>query len=190
MMELFRRFFYSPIKIISCGFQNQALYALLGTVYGWDGRVTFGLPDLRDACPCIVGAAPDRALSPHQLGERRGLETNITNVAQMPEHNHGAELSNLNIGTISANLRASNQGANSNDPTGNALSETGMTTIYVDQAPNKDMHAESIQVTQGGTPSGDVTISPTGENKPANNMQPYLTINFCIALQGIYPSRN
>ena len=107
----------------------------------------------------------------------------------MPEHTHEAALSNLNIGTISAKLRASDQGADMTDPAGNALANSSRST-YANQAPNQDMHAGSVQVTQGGTPSGDVTISPNGGGQPVNNMQPYLALNFIIALQGMYPSRN
>lgn len=107
----------------------------------------------------------------------------------MPEHNHGAALGNLNIGTISAKLRASNQVADSNDPTGNTLANSFETT-YLNQAPNQDMYAQNIEVTQGGTPSADIIVSDTSGNQPVNNMQPYLAINFCIALQGVFPSRN
>jgi microcystin-dependent protein len=135
--------------------QNQALFSLLGTTFGGDGRVNFALPDLR-------GRAPIHAGSGHTLGERGGEETHTLSVAELPEHVHGW------------NAKSSPAATNTPDPTSLLASSTG------DNA--------------WGPAANLVAMSPgailnTGGSQPHLNMQPFLTLSFCIALQGIFPSQ-
>ena len=142
--------------------QNQALFSLLGTIYGGDGRVTFALPDLRGRVPAHVGQSPGGDLV--DLGQRRGEETNTLTVQEMPSHTHG--------------VNATGNQASSSSAAGNALSSQARRGIamYNDQGTRTSMNAN--------------TISNTGAGQQHNNMQPYLTISFAIALQGLFPSRN
>jgi len=143
--------------------QNDALFSLLGTIYGGDGRTTFALPDLRGRSAIHFGNGP--GLSGHAIGDKRGAETVTLNVAQLPAHNHPAT------------LKAINAPGNETDPTGNMLAEVN-DAIYEANASGSDMGSDSI------------VVGNTGGNHSVNNMQPYLALNWCIALFGVYPSRN
>ena len=134
--------------------QNQALFSLLGTTYGGDGRVNFALPELRGRTASHVSGA-------HPLGQRSGEESHTLSIAEMPQHTHFQA--------------ATSQSANQATPGGNVLASTA-SNIY-------------------GSPSGvgalnAGSITNTGGSQAHENMQPYLTLNFCIALQGIFPSPN
>jgi microcystin-dependent protein len=140
--------------------QNQSLFSLLGTTYGGDGRTSFALPDLR-------GRAPMHKSSSHAQGQRSGSETVSLTEAQMPSHTHDA--------------RATSAQATTNSPSD--------TLLLGEVAPGPF----SI------TPYGDLTnpvnlvssaLGNAGTNAGHDNMQPYLALNFCIALQGLFPSRN
>lgn len=142
--------------------QNTALFSLLGTTYGGNGQTTFALPDLRGRTPIHQGNGP--GLTPRVMGEMSGEENHTLLTTEMPMHNHLAS--------------GSSADANNTSPAGNTWANEGTATtnLYVNSAPNAPMNAQAI-----GT---------SGGNQPHNNMQPYLVINFCIALQGIFPSRN
>lgn len=132
--------------------QNQALFSILGTMYGGDGRVTFALPDLRGRVP--MGFDPN-----HFQGTRSGSETITLSVSQMPTHTHMVQASTTN--------------GDSNAAQGRLLAAA---PIYAG-------------------PTNFVTLNPqtvgnAGGNQPHENMQPYSCLNFCIALVGIFPSRN
>jgi microcystin-dependent protein len=133
--------------------QNQALFSLLGTTYGGDGRVNFALPDLRGRIPIHFGSA-------HTLGERGGEENHTLIVSELPAHTHTISASNAtpDQGTPAGNMWASNSGAYSSDP------------------PDSIMNPASV--------------SSIGGSQPHTNLQPYLVLNFIIALQGIFPSHN
>jgi microcystin-dependent protein len=133
--------------------QNQALFSLLGTTYGGDGRVNFGLPDLRGRIPIHIGSG-------HTQGERGGETAHTLSIAEMPTHIH--------------QVVASNQTYNSVSPTNAVLAG----------APN--MYANPSNLT---TLVPD-TVTNVGGSQAHNNMQPYLVLNFVIALQGIFPSQN
>lgn len=142
--------------------QNQALFALLGTTYGGDGRVNFALPDLRGRGAVHFGSSGGNST---QLGERGGAEVVTLTSPQMPIHRH-----NLNTVTDFANSGAP----------GNALPAArarGGLAIY---GPG------------GGadTAMNPVAVQNVGGSQPHNNMQPFGVLNFCIALQGIFPSQN
>ena len=143
--------------------QNTALFSLLGTTYGGDGVSTFGLPDLRGRTAIGMGHGP--GLSNRTIGQRGGSETNTLTVAEMPAHNH------------TATLHGETAAASASIPTNQML---GIASIYAPQGagPDQAMAAESI------------SVSNTGGNLPVNNMQPFLTLNYEIALQGLYPSRS
>jgi microcystin-dependent protein len=137
--------------------QNQALFSLLGTMFGGDGRVNFALPDLRGRVPIEVGAG-------HTLGERGGEQAHTLSIAELPTHTH----------TISG----VNATADAVDPTNAFLASTGA-ALGNPYGPPTELTAMA--------PS---TLSNTGGSQAHLNMQPFLTLTFGIALQGIFPSAN
>ena len=141
--------------------QNQALFSLLGTTYGGNGRTTFALPDLRGRVP--VGFGQGSSLSNREIGEKFGSELVTLNINQMPSHNH----------TVNAVTTEGNQ----NLPTNSLPANTkALDKEYSDANANTTMKA--------------TMVNPTGGNQPFGVTQPSLGVNFIIALQGIYPSRN
>ena len=145
--------------------QNNALFALLGTIYGGDGRTTFGLPDLRGRLPRHQGTGP--GLTPSQIGKKDGTETAGIVEAQMPSHTHQLEGT-----TEQADPEAPGGGG---DPTGKVLADASI-TIYSAQAPDLNFDATAVADTGGG--------------QDHSNLMPFLCLNFIIALQGVFPSRN
>ena len=141
---------------------NEALYSVIGTTYGGDGRATFGLPDMRGRASIHPGSGP--GLTPRSLGQKLGSETNIYTLAQLAAHSH--------IGVLKATSAASNTPT----ATGAALALGGS---YAGRpALDQTMVAASVETAN------------TGGNQPVNNMQPSLTVSCIISLFGIYPSRN
>lgn len=140
--------------------QNQALFSLLGTTYGGNGQTTFALPDLRGRVPNHFGNA-------HNLGEAAGQIANTLTISQLPQHLHGL---NSNLAVVDANTNAT-QGT----PLGNFWANTGK-AHYSTDVPNAAMHPSAV--------------TNVGGSQPHTNMQPYLVLSFCIALQGIFPSTN
>jgi microcystin-dependent protein len=161
--------FLSEIKILSFNFapkgwamcngqllpinQNQALFALLGTTFGGDGRVNFALPDQRGRTPMHVGGG-------HTLGEKAGEQAHTLTIGELPTHTHSLQATNTNAAT--------------NDPTDAVLANS--TASY---------HAPTNLTALN---PGSVTNS--GGSQAHLNMQPFLTLTFCIALQGLFPSPN
>jgi microcystin-dependent protein len=162
--------FLSEIKMVSFNFppkswafcngqllpinQNQALFSLLGTTYGGDGRTNFALPNLQGRIPTHTGGMG------HILGEKGGETTHTLTLQEMPTHIHGSQ------GTTNA--------ADKPDVTGNLM------------ATSANLYTAAANLTTLD-PS---TVAAVGGSQAHNNMQPYLVINFCIALQGIFPSQN
>ena len=144
--------------------QHQALYSLLGTTYGGDGRTTFALPDLRGRVPVHAGQGP--GLSRRTLGERNGTEINTLTINNLPTHNHQATVTN----PVYADE------ATSDDPTGQYHAVSG-----------ENMYSNTTNA-EGGTQT--VTVENAGNGQGINNMQPYLGVNFIICLDGVYPPRN
>jgi microcystin-dependent protein len=140
--------------------QNTALFSLLGTTFGGNGQTTFALPDLRGRVPNSSGQGP--GLSSYDLGQVGGTENQTLTINQMPTHNH----------TVNCNTEDSN----TTSP-GNAVPGNTPTSMYNSAA------------TPGATMLGSM-INLTGGSQPFPLLQPYLTLNFCIALEGIFPSRN
>lgn len=143
--------------------QNQALFSLLGTTYGGNGQTTFALPDLQGRAPMHFGAGA--GLSSRTLGQVLGEESHILSVSEIPAHSHGG---------AAAPASASTAVGSSSSPVGMVPAVTPR-PLYVDS---------------GNGSLGNPIVSNVGGGQPHGNMQPYLTINFCIALQGIFPSRN
>ena len=156
--------------------QNSALFSILGTTYGGDGRTTFALPDLRGRAP--IGPRTGPGLSPHTLGQRSGTETNNLNTTQLPSHNH----------TATGTTKASNAVGTTNNPEGKVLA-TGKAVVDRSTSYDANIYADAANANMAAN-DVSVTVSNTGGNIPINNMQPYLATNYIIALYGIYPSRN
>ena len=145
--------------------QNTALFSLLGTTYGGDGKSNFALPNLQGNAPMHPGQGP--GLSLHDLGETGGSDTVSLLESEMPAHPHSINC-----------LDGARVGGQSGLPTNAILVKTGGTPAS----------AYTTGATQNLTMSGNM-VSPAGGNQPHNNLMPYLTLNFCIALQGVYPPR-
>jgi microcystin-dependent protein len=142
--------------------QNTALFSLLGTTYGGDGQSTFALPDMQGKVPMHPGQGP--GLSLHDLGEMSGSEIVTLLESEIPSHTH--------------QLRGDNQDQADTSAPGpsTVLAKSAGASVYV--APTPPL----VQMSPNA-------IAPAGGDQPHNNMQPYLTLSFCIALQGVFPPR-
>jgi microcystin-dependent protein len=150
--------------------QNTALFSLLGTYYGGDGKTTFGLPDLQSRVPVGTGQGP--GLSNYTIGEETGVERVTLLSNENASHNHSLNATTDNGTVITA---AGNQLAKAFSGT-RTSANTGLIYSSNSNAPNTSLAPNAI--------------SNTGGNLPHNNIQPYQCLSYCIALQGIYPSRN
>jgi len=166
--------------------QNTALFALLGTQYGGDGRVTFALPDLRGRKMVHVGTGP--GLSPVDQGQTGGAESSTLTFAQLPAHSHTATTT-LAGAQITSILYGSTAGGNSTSPAGAALATTKKSSqAYVAGSADQAMADGSVRssVTAG---TATTTINASGGGQPFPVRDPYLGLRACIALQGVFPSR-
>ncbi|MGI4821694.1 MAG: phage tail protein [Janthinobacterium lividum] len=146
--------------------QNQALFSLLGTTYGGDGRVNFALPNLQGRVPCGSGTSPSSG-NDYPLGQRAGSETTTLTQNTLPSHAHSA-LASSAVASLT-----SPQGAVPAVPTA------------------VNLNGEAVAVLAYNASSGAAANTTTaGGSVPFNNQSPYLTIQYCIALQGIFPSQN
>jgi microcystin-dependent protein len=142
--------------------QNDALFSLLGTIYGGDGRTTFGLPDMRGRLPMHAGTGP--GLSQRRLGSKLGTEKETLTVNQLASHSHSLEGSNVQGSS------ATPKGSFAKDAASSNLYSTSLTGITTSLSPNM--------------------VTNTGGSRDHANTMPYLCIHFIIALFGIYPSRH
>jgi microcystin-dependent protein len=140
--------------------QNQSLYSLLGTTYGGDGRTSFALPDFRGRTPIHKGSSGG---ANHTLGQKSGEETHTLATNEIPQHKH--------------QLSASTNNATAEDPN-NATWAKSTERIYA---------AHNVAT---GTAMSSTVISNAGGGQAHENMQPFLAMNYCIALQGLFPSRD
>lgn len=165
--------------------QNTALFSLYGTIYGGDGRTTFALPDLRGRS--AIGQGQGSGLPRYREGQRGGAESQTLNVANLPSHNHLATTT-VDPVTVKSTLRANSGEGDSDEPGGKVLAKRTRNRIYSTAGQDVDMSSDAISST--ATASATTTITPAGSSQPFNIRDPYLTIRYCVALQGIYPSRN
>ncbi len=170
--------------------QNTALFSLLGTTYGGDGQTTFGLPDLRGraAIGQNVGA-PGPGLQNYSMGQKAGVENVTLTVGQMPIHNHPFIPSGGAGGAVKASSVAGAASAPSaTNPTLGAATDAdggGVNiNLYNNATPDITLN------TGGGSGGGGGTVGNNGGSQPLGILNPYLTINYSIALQGIFPSRD
>ncbi len=155
--------------------QNTALFSLLGTTYGGDGRTTFGLPDMRGRLLMHPGNGP--GLSQHRLGERGGTETVTLTLNQIFSHSHLVTAPT----SITSEILVSNSPANTALPNGNSIG-VGFARTFSTQIPDVQMHSDSI--------SFNDETGTIGGGGAHNNLPPYLVVNCNIALVGVFPSRN
>ena len=173
---------------------NTALFSILGTTYGGDGRTTFGLPDLRGRSPIGQGRGP--GLSDYRLGQKGGAETHTLNVAQMPTHNHSATTTTTNVVDTSATtvaLRALESSSTTNVPTNAVLANSpNRENIYSSGAPNVNMGANAIalNLSVSVNSTSSTVVNNNGGNQAFNIRGPYLAVTWLIALQGVFPSRS
>lgn len=142
--------------------QNDALFSLIGTIYGGDGRTTFGLPDMRGRLPIHMGTGP--GLSPRIQGSKGGLESVTLSADELPTHNH--------------EVNASSAAGNHTSPQNHFFAQEGA-AVYHQQPFSTNVVS-----------LGDSTVTSIGGGRPHSNLMPSLCVNFIIALFGIYPSRN
>ncbi|MGP8307899.1 phage tail protein [Vibrio sp. YIC-376] len=168
--------------------QYTALFSILGTTYGGDGRTTFGLPDTRGRA--VIGWGNGPGLSNYQIGARGGSETVTLSELQLPSHSHLA--STIISGDIDIdgviNLHAFNDKSNTRSPAGSSLAESKYST----EAPNIMMSPDSVSfsLVAANNLNASTTVSSAGGSQSHENRMPYIAISWVIALQGIYPSRN
>lgn len=140
--------------------QNQALFSLLGTTYGGDGRVNFALPDLRGRVPFHEGSG-------HTLGERGGADSHTLSLSEVPTHVHVLTGNNAVVGP--------DANATQGSPIGNFWANSGK-TVYSTSPPDAAMSPQAV--------------TSVGGSQAHENRSPFLVLNICIALQGIFPSQN
>ncbi|SDL79452.1 Microcystin-dependent protein [Pedobacter sp. ok626] len=154
--------------------QNSALFALLGTTYGGDGQTTFGLPDLRGRVAVGMGTGP--GLAPVVLGEKSGNQNMVLNLGHLPAHTH----------TVTSKMNVSNANGTLVEPAaGNSLA--AIKDINTDPAKGYSTSAPNVQLNAGTITN---TVDTVGSNNQFSIQQPYLGVNYIIALEGIFPSRN
>jgi microcystin-dependent protein len=147
--------------------QNTALFSLLGTTYGGDGKSNFALPNLQGRAALHVGSSPGPGLSLRDLGETGGADTVALIPTEMPAHSHPP-------------VQCNADGGDQNAPGGNLWSLAGAVK-------GLEMYASAVGSARTMHPNA---MGTAGNSQPHNNLPPYLTLNFCIALQGIFPPRS
>ena len=160
--------------------QYQTLFSLLGTMYGGDGRTTFALPDLRGRSPLSQGAGP--GLTDRKIGSHGGTETNFIQVSQLPPHNHVTDFNGQGA-VATVNIPSVNDDGTSEETEGNILANSANSYAAPSAA---DTNLSPFNAALGGTAQSQ----NTGNGQAVNNMQPFLTLNYCICVEGIYPPRN
>ncbi|MEM9919158.1 MAG: tail fiber protein [Bacteroidota bacterium] len=158
--------------------QNQALFSILGTTYGGDGRTTFALPDMRGRFAMHAGTGP--GLTPRTLGQRSGQEDVTLTQNQIPSHNHFIIETTAPTFSIGSN----GDGATENEGSGNTFAAAAA-LLYNGGPIDPGEEMGGVTVNQG-----NMTLLNDGGGQSHNNMQPYETINYIIALQGLFPSRS
>ncbi len=183
--------------------QNQALYSLMGTAYGGDGRTSFALPDYRKRIP--IGEGTSDYGYPRTRGQKGGFDSVTLSMNTMPVHTHDAIVNATTTGSIvgnptaNASVKCNNTAITSPDPKENVWGKLSGDGIY-DNAPGDSdiMHGGAIEVSVDLSPVSvdlnieidTVTVDSAGGNQAHENRPPMLAVSYCIALVGVYPSRN
>jgi len=163
---------------------KQALYSLIGAWYGGDGRTTFALPDLRGKAAVSWGT-PQGSIHEYVVGETKGSEMLSLTSDKLTEHSHTASFSS---GSSNASLKVSTASANKNVPSDGYYLASATLPIY-SKTPGTDTVALG-GVTGGGIIEGSVALDASGAGRSFLLMQPFQTLNYCMALEGVFPSRN
>ncbi len=195
-------FTYAPRHWAKCDGQtleineNPTLFALISTFYGGDGRTTMGLPDLRGRAPIHMGQGPGLPL--YQLGEIRGIEQIRLSTAELPAHSHSAAFKATSSGgtASSPEIKVSTDTATLNTPTEGAYlavnkdgRSAGIPTYRADIGSGSVNLGGVSGGATGGSVTGDVEIGDTGGGQYIPIRNPVLTMNYCIALDGLFPPR-
>jgi len=154
--------------------QNQALFSLLGTTYGGNGQTNFGLPDLRSRV--AIGRGQGQGLSSYVLGEKLGEEAHTLIVNEMAAHNHSLNADSATAATNNTNAPSTSVVLGNTAGKQSGVANPFALTLYASGTPGGTLDTHSIGI--------------GGGSQPHTNIMPYLTLNFCIALQGIFPSQN
>jgi microcystin-dependent protein len=159
--------------------QNTALFSLLGTMYGGNGQTTFALPDLQGRVAVAFGQGP--GLSQYLQGAAAGTDVVTLDATQLAAHTHP-----VNASALTATPTCKNGAGDQSTPVGNvpAIEAASAAPVYSNAAPDANMRAGAVTV--GGT----ATTVPAGGGLSHSNLQPYLTMNYIIALQGVFPARS
>ena len=144
--------------------QNTALFSLVGTFYGGDGKSTFALPNLQGSVPIHTGSSGGPGLTPYFIGEQSGSQTETLLQTEMPIHTHSLQ-GNFNPGDVFT---------------------PGSTVVLTNSSPGNAYVAGTANLAQ----MSPQAIAPYGSSQPHNNLMPLLTLSFCIAMQGIFPPRS
>ncbi len=176
-----RGYAYCDGQLLSIN-QNQALFSILGTTYGGDGRTTFALPDLRGRTPIGQGHGP--GLSNRPLGQRSGTEYNILTANQLPSHSHTADITPLSFTPFVA---VASEEAGESSPVGNfvgAQTAAGNTFFATTGTAGAKLNGTAAGL------AGALQVANQGGSQHFNNIQPSEAVHYIIALVGIFPSRN
>ena len=175
--------------------QYTALFSILGTKYGGDGRTTFALPDYRGRIARGTGDGP--GLDPAPLGQKGGIEYKTLNILEMPIHNHGAVFTPGPAGSanISISIPAIADAGNTDDPEDAilampALGSSGGTAVNLYSKDEADVNLKPFNAATTVTASGTVSVANAGGSQRFDIRQPYTTINYIICIEGVFPSRN
>ncbi len=152
---------------------NQALFSILGTTYGGDGRTNFALPDLRGRASINPGTGP--GLPTYKLGQREGTVINVLNITQIPAHNHTGA---ARVSSANATQSVATNGSSIATPVTKSGRSSNTTYGFNMATPDITLNENSV------------TTANTGGNKAINNIQPFLSIYYIICTQGLFPSRN
>lgn len=163
--------------------QNTALFSLLGTIYGGDGRTTFALPDLRGRAPIHQGTGP--GLSHYHLGQKGGVESVTLSPLEIPSHNHGIDMSRLQ-GAVDIPVNTEGGGADTSNPGEGVLTKNNADVFASEATANAKYGGQTIPVAI----TGQATTMNSGASQAHTNIQPFLTMNYIIAVQGVFPSRD
>ena len=175
--------------------QNTALFSILGTTYGGDGRTTFGLPDLRGRVP--MGIRTGNGLTPRTLGQQVGQQSTALITNNLPAHNHAATVSDITAtAEATVTIPASSDAGSTSEPGGSAVlavaenaTNSQAVNIYNTEVADSNLKPFTAPVAITAT-GGNVTVGLTGNSVPFNNMQPTLGLNYIICMQGLFPPRS